>query len=249
MSSPCPGPRSGRKCALEHFGSARRLAPERAKTRPMQASGLVLRSADRADDLRRPPEHADRALGAEEASTRRRTMAGRTRATCWATKLPMEKPRRSTWLKPMATTNAMASRAICSMVSGVVPVEQAHSGVVECHDPPGRGQRVDQRTQDPSCPGFRGSAGGGPGHLALALAITGTAGVTVGIVDAVGGADSVRSASSEYPSAMTGHPFLLGVLGSGLGDCARPAPGGMPWPSPWPVAGKDPVELPADPAS
>jgi hypothetical protein len=50
-------------------------------------------------------------------------MAGRTRAICWAMKLPMEKPRRSAWLNCMAAMNAMASRAICSMVSGVVPVE------------------------------------------------------------------------------------------------------------------------------
>ena len=50
-------------------------------------------------------------------------MAGRTSAACCATKLPMEKPRRSTWLKPMAAMNAMASRAIASIVSGVVPVE------------------------------------------------------------------------------------------------------------------------------
>jgi hypothetical protein len=52
-----------------------------------------------------------------------RTMAGRTRAICWAMKLPMEKPKRSAWLNPMATRKAMASRAICSMVPGVVPVE------------------------------------------------------------------------------------------------------------------------------
>ena len=59
--------------------------------------------------------------GAEEASTSRRTMAGRISAICCATKLPMEKPSRSTWPNCMAAMNAMASRAICSMVSGVVP--------------------------------------------------------------------------------------------------------------------------------
>ena len=61
--------------------------------------------------------------GAEEASTSLRTIAGRISAICCATKLPMEKPSRSTWPKPMAAVNAMASRAICSTVSGVVPVE------------------------------------------------------------------------------------------------------------------------------
>jgi len=35
----------------------------------------------------------------------------------------MEKPSRSAWLIPMAARNAMASRAICPMVSGVVPAE------------------------------------------------------------------------------------------------------------------------------
>ncbi len=61
--------------------------------------------------------------GAEEASTSLRTMAGRISATCWAMKLPMEKPTRSAWLNSMAAMNAMASRAICSMVPGVAPVE------------------------------------------------------------------------------------------------------------------------------
>jgi hypothetical protein len=50
-------------------------------------------------------------------------MAGRTRAICWATKLPMEKPSRSAWPNSMAARNAIASRAICSMVSGVAPVD------------------------------------------------------------------------------------------------------------------------------
>ena len=62
-------------------------------------------------------------LGAEEASTSRLTIAGRTSAICWAMKLPMEKPSRSTSLNCMAAMKAMASLAICSMVSGVVPVE------------------------------------------------------------------------------------------------------------------------------
>jgi hypothetical protein len=53
--------------------------------------------------------------GAAEASTSRRTIAGRTSTICWATKLPMEKPSRSTGPKSMAARNAMASRAICSM--------------------------------------------------------------------------------------------------------------------------------------
>jgi hypothetical protein len=33
-------------------------------------------------------------------------MAGRTSAICWAMKLPMEKPRRSTWLNSMAARKA-----------------------------------------------------------------------------------------------------------------------------------------------
>jgi len=50
-------------------------------------------------------------------------MDRRTRAICCAMKLPMENPSRSTWLNSMAAKNAMASRAISSMVSGAVPVE------------------------------------------------------------------------------------------------------------------------------
>ena len=62
--------------------------------------------------------------GAEDARMSLRTIAGRTSATCCATRLPMEKPSRSTWLSPMAAMNAIASCAICSKVSGVVPVER-----------------------------------------------------------------------------------------------------------------------------
>ena len=61
--------------------------------------------------------------GADDARTSLRTIAGRTSAICCATKLPMEKPSRSTWPNCMAAMNAMASRAICSIVSGVMPVE------------------------------------------------------------------------------------------------------------------------------
>jgi hypothetical protein len=61
--------------------------------------------------------------GAAEARTSLRTIAGRVSAICCATKLPIEKPSRSTSLSPIAARKARASRAICSMVSGVVPVE------------------------------------------------------------------------------------------------------------------------------
>jgi len=50
--------------------------------------------------------------GAADASTRLRTIAGRISAICCVTKLPMEKPSRSTWPNCMAVINAMASRAI-----------------------------------------------------------------------------------------------------------------------------------------
>jgi hypothetical protein len=51
------------------------------------------------------------------------TRAGRTSAICWATKLPMEKPSRSAWPRSRPAAKAIASRAICSMVSGVMPVD------------------------------------------------------------------------------------------------------------------------------
>jgi hypothetical protein len=50
-------------------------------------------------------------------------MADLVSAICCATKLPMENPSRSTWPSSMTVMKAMASRAICSTVSGVVPVE------------------------------------------------------------------------------------------------------------------------------
>jgi hypothetical protein len=74
------------------------------------------------------------------------------------------------------------------------------------------------------------------GHLALALAITGTAGVTVGIVDAVGGAD-VFVGKLRISLSLTGHPFLSVFWVPSLGELRPARARGMPWPSPWPVAG------------
>ena len=52
-----------------------------------------------------------------------RTRAGRIRAIRCPTKLPMENPSRSTWLRSIALMKAIASCAICSTVLGVVPVD------------------------------------------------------------------------------------------------------------------------------
>ena len=102
----------------------------------------------------------------------------------------------------------------------------ADSGVVERDDPPRGGQRVDQRRvpvvqvladvleQDQRRP-----------------VLVAAAGVAVGVVDAVRGTD-LSLASSEYPSAMADHPFLLAVL---LSEPAAGVPGlrqGMHWSSP-----------------
>ncbi len=61
--------------------------------------------------------------GADDASITLRTSPGLIRTISWATKLPIEKPRMSTWSNPIAVTKAMASWAICSIVFGVLPVE------------------------------------------------------------------------------------------------------------------------------
>ena len=63
--------------------------------------------------------------GAEEASTTRRSRAGRMRAISCATKLPIEKPSRSTRWKSSASRKAMASWAMASTVFGVAPVVAA----------------------------------------------------------------------------------------------------------------------------
>ena len=122
-------------------------------------------------------------FGAEDARTSLRTMAGRTSAICWATKLPMEKPSRSTWPSSSAARNAMASRAICSMVSAVAAGGAADSGVVERHDPPRLRQRVDQR-RVPVVEIAAEVLEQDQRHRTLAAA-----GVAAGIVDTVGGTD------------------------------------------------------------
>jgi hypothetical protein len=61
--------------------------------------------------------------GAEEARISLRTRAGRISEISCATKLPMENPSGSTCANSRAVINAIASRAICTTVSGVAPVE------------------------------------------------------------------------------------------------------------------------------
>ena len=61
-------------------------------------------------------------FGAEEARISRRTTSGLRRAISWATKEPIENPRRSTRSKFMALRKASASWAIWPTELGVVPV-------------------------------------------------------------------------------------------------------------------------------
>jgi hypothetical protein len=65
-------------------------------------------------DLRRP---------ARVTTGRTAEVADRISVTSWAAKLPMENPNWSTWPNSRAAMNAIASRAICSTVLAVVPVE------------------------------------------------------------------------------------------------------------------------------
>ena len=83
--------------------------------------------------------------GADEARTSRRTMDGLISAISCATKLPIEKPRRSALARSSASRKAIASRAHWATVDGVAPARPVHTDVVERDDAPGRGQRVDQR--------------------------------------------------------------------------------------------------------
>jgi hypothetical protein len=59
--------------------------------------------------------------GADDARISLRSTLGLIRVMSCATKLPMENPRTSAWPNSIAARKAMASRAICPMVSGVVP--------------------------------------------------------------------------------------------------------------------------------
>ena len=89
----------------------------------------------------------------------------------------------------------------CAMVSGVVPA-QPHSGVVEVMTP-----RVAASTSLGADPSFQVPAKAleqDQRHRAFAAA----AGVTVGVVDAVGGADDLVGQFWKF-LATTGHPFIL----------------------------------------
>ena len=100
-----------------------RLAGDRAKKTPMYSSGLVWGVPTAPMTSAAQPCMPAAPCGAADARISRRTMPGLVKATCCATKLPMENPRRSTWAKSIAAMKAIASCAICSTVSGVVPLE------------------------------------------------------------------------------------------------------------------------------
>jgi hypothetical protein len=63
--------------------------------------------------------------GPVPTSTSRRTRSGRARATSWATRPPIEWPTRSMVVSPSASVKVIASRAMASMVSGTVPLDDA----------------------------------------------------------------------------------------------------------------------------
>ena len=71
-------------------------------------------------------------------------MSGRMRAISWATKLPMEKPSRSTWskLQGVEERDGIVRHVLDGVRGG--PAGAAHPGVVEGDDPARRGERVDQ---------------------------------------------------------------------------------------------------------
>ncbi len=85
--------------------------------------GPGLRCADRADDLGRPAMHAGRALGRRGRENQPADDGGQHQRDLLRDEAADGEPSRSTWLNSMAARNATASRAICSMVSAVVPVE------------------------------------------------------------------------------------------------------------------------------
>src|SRR5512133_3021868 len=108
-----------------------RLAAERVKKTPRYPSGLRAGAPTAPITSGAQPCIPTAPRGAEDARTRRRTTAGLISAISWATKLPIEKPRRSTGPSSSASRNAMASRAICVIVLGVEPVDQGGIPVVE----------------------------------------------------------------------------------------------------------------------
>ena len=88
-----------RRCVRRLAGPLRDSCLSWAKKTETYPCGSRLRRADGPDDLWCPAVHTRCALGAEEASTTRRSRSGLISAISRATKLPIENPRRFTRLE------------------------------------------------------------------------------------------------------------------------------------------------------
>ena len=143
--------------ALQRLVARPRLARRRFRVEDLQ---VALGGPAGACRRRRSPPMPSRAFPPLPWAPRRRADArqsGRVSVISCATKLPIEKPRRSTCSNSIASRNAMASSPSASIVLRRHPGRCADAGVVERHDSPVRRERVDQR-EGPSCRGCRGSA-------------------------------------------------------------------------------------------
>src|SRR5258706_13790192 len=83
--------------------------------------------------------------GADAASTTRRIASGRIRANSCATKLPIEKPRRSTYSRLSASTKSIAPRAMLAIGWRRGSGCRAHADVIEGNDAPVGSQGADER--------------------------------------------------------------------------------------------------------
>ena len=124
--------------------------PPPARVRGREEDGEVslgsrLRRTDCADHLRRPAVHPGCALRCRDASTTRRSKSGRMSAISCATKLPIEKPSRSTRSKLHCLEEG--DRVVRHRLDGVRrrTGRAADADVVEGDHAPPRGKLVDQR--------------------------------------------------------------------------------------------------------
>ena len=118
-----------------------------------------LRLTDRGDHVRRPAVHARRTLRRGRREHDAAQQVGRISAISCATKLPSEKPRRSTRSRPMP--RGTRSRRGPSLRRCSASCRSWHRRR-RCRRRPLVGpRRVRRRARDPSCRGCRGSAAAG----------------------------------------------------------------------------------------
>ena len=164
---------------------ARLPARCRAREEDLQVPVRVqLGLADGVDHPGCPAVHPCGALRCRGGEDQLRTNAGPISAISWATKLPIEKPRRSTRSNSIAIEERDGIARHLLNRAGSRPVRSADTGVVERDDPTVARERINERR----IPVVKVAAEVLQQHQRHCA----DADVTVGVVETVGGTDNLR---------------------------------------------------------